>query len=77
METLRGKRLLGRLRMMDLGTFVIKSRTLGGLKHCAHGGADIVGSLVRILLNVTILALRILRWLLDFLWMEVAQDLVK
>jgi len=47
------------------------------LQHCAHGGADIVGSLVRSLLNGTILALRILRWLLEFLWVEMTQDLVK
>lgn len=47
------------------------------LQHCAQGDADIVGSLVRILLNVTILAPRILRWLLDFLWIEVDQDLIK
>ena len=63
MERLRGKRLLGRLRMMDLGTSVIKSRTPGGPGYHTVRTAvpDIAGSLVRSLLNVAILALRILR----------------
>lgn len=63
MERLRGKRLLGRLRMIDLGMYVIKSRTPGGPGYSNVRAAvrDIAGSLVRSLLNVTVLALRILR----------------
>jgi len=75
-ERLRGNQLLGRLRMMDLGTSVIKSWTPGGpgCNTVRTAVPDIAGSLVMNLLNFTIRALRILRWLLYFLWMEVAQD---
>lgn len=73
MERLRGKRVLGRL---SYDASVIKSRAPGGPGYSIVRTAvpDIAESLVRSLLNVTVLALRILRYLLDFLWMEVAQD---
>ena len=49
MEGLHGKRLLGRRRMMDLGTSVIKSWTPGGPGYSIVRTAvpDIAWSLVR------------------------------